>query len=249
MNAQWLVSWWNLIFLLPFGLALLYLGLYTVSGVTFGEADFDADHDFDADADGDFDGHDAEMAADHDTDAGADHDADADQDADSDHDGDEGGSGRFSALTWLGVGKVPLSILLMVLLFTWGATGFFVNAFLADRNGQAALFSVPAAGVVGLLFTRLISAAMARWVPLNETTARRRHALLGSVGQAVFSIDHKFGMASVRDDLGDLYQVPCRVDQEQEPIAKGSAVKLVAYNAKQGLFYVKSHDPKAAAVR
>jgi hypothetical protein len=246
MNAEWLISWWNLIFLLPFGLALLYLGLYTVSGVTFGEGDFDADHDFDADADadGDFEAHDAEAAADHDADASA----DADQDADTDHDSDDTGSGRFSALTWLGVGKVPLSILLMVLLFTWGATGFFVNVFLAERGGRAVLVSLPAAAVASLLLTRLISAAMARWVPLNETTARRRHALLGSVGQAVFAIDHKFGMASVRDDLGDLYQVPCRVGEEQEPVAKGSAVKLVAYNAKLGLFYVKSHDPKAAAV-
>ena len=32
MTLQWLLSWWNLIFVLPFGLALLYLGLYTVSG-------------------------------------------------------------------------------------------------------------------------------------------------------------------------------------------------------------------------
>ena len=72
MNAEWLLNWWNLIFLLPFGLALLYLGLYTISGVTFGDGDvdhdFDVDHDVDADADADHD-----ISADHDADAG--HDA------------------------------------------------------------------------------------------------------------------------------------------------------------------------------
>ena len=40
---QWLLSWWNLIFLIPFVFALLYLVLYTMSGITFGEADADGD--------------------------------------------------------------------------------------------------------------------------------------------------------------------------------------------------------------
>ena len=33
MSAEWLLHWWNLIFLLPFGLALLYLGLYTLMDI------------------------------------------------------------------------------------------------------------------------------------------------------------------------------------------------------------------------
>ena len=43
MTAQWILGWWNLIFMVPFALALMYLVLYTVSGITFGEADADAD--------------------------------------------------------------------------------------------------------------------------------------------------------------------------------------------------------------
>ena len=67
MSVQWLVNWWNLIFLLPFSLALLYLGLYTVSGITFGDADADGDLDVDSDFDADGD---------------IDHDVDADGDVD-----------------------------------------------------------------------------------------------------------------------------------------------------------------------
>src|SRR5687767_2703747 len=72
MNGQPLMAWWNLIFVLPFGLALLYLALYTLTGVTFGDADtaVDADGELDADADAD-------------ADAGADRDADADADGES----------------------------------------------------------------------------------------------------------------------------------------------------------------------
>src|SRR5882757_7838975 len=91
MSAQWLLNWWNLIFLLPFGLALLYLGLYTTSGITFGDADADVDMDADADMDADGDlGADAGGDIDHDLDADGDvdHDVDADHDVDGDADGD-----------------------------------------------------------------------------------------------------------------------------------------------------------------
>src|SRR5690348_1949992 len=121
MTLQWLVNWWNLIFVLPFGLALLYLGLYTVSGVTFGESDLDADHDFDAGADVDADvDADADADVDHDIDSDVDADADSDADADADHDADTDAehetqfSPALAVMSWLGVGKVPLSIVLMV---------------------------------------------------------------------------------------------------------------------------------------
>src|SRR3954447_21267987 len=83
MTLEMLIAWWNLIYILPFGLALLYLILYAASGLTFGEADADGAgeaHDF-AHADVD---HDA--AIDHDVDV--DHDVDLDGDADLDGDVD-----------------------------------------------------------------------------------------------------------------------------------------------------------------
>src|SRR5688500_2668567 len=105
MKAEWLMLWWNLIFIVPFGLALLYLGVYAMSGFTFGEAeaDFHADApDMDADA---------EIAVDADADAdGADLHADAGSHVPI----------HIAAMSWLGIGRVPLSLVLMVLLMTWG---------------------------------------------------------------------------------------------------------------------------------
>ena len=34
MSAEFLLAWWNLVFIVPFLLALLYLAVYTVSGLT-----------------------------------------------------------------------------------------------------------------------------------------------------------------------------------------------------------------------
>lgn len=239
MNAQWLLNWWNLIFLLPFGLALMYLGLYTVSGITFGDGDID--HDLDADSDFDADA-DADADADHDLDS--DHGADGDSDSDHDSDGDQDaahGSGALAALTWLGLGKVPLSLLLMVMMLTWGVVGFVTNAAMQNRGPSAAFISIPLAAIVSMLATRGVATTIARLMPLNETTARRRHALLGLTGEAIFSIDERFGMVAVRDDMGDLYQVACRVQAGDEVIPKGAHVQLVAYNAKQGIFHVTRH--------
>jgi len=144
-------------------------------------------------------------------------------------------------LQWLGVGRVPLSILLMVLLMAWGWTGVIVNVLMEKRVSEPShtlMFSLPLALLVSVMLTRAVSSAIARWMPLCATSARRRHELLGSVGEAVYAINGRFGMASVRDEGGDLHQIPCRVGADQMPIGKGEKVKLVAYSAKQGIFTV-----------
>jgi hypothetical protein len=247
MNAQWLLSWWNLIFIVPFGLALVYLGVYTLSGWTFGDADADADADVDHDVDVDVD-HDVDVDADadvdHDIEADADADADTDHDADTEHDTDAsgGGSPLWAALSFLGVGKVPVSIVLMILLLSWGVIGFGANQLMREKATaawQLPVVSVPIAAIASLLITSTTSRAINRFMPLNVTSAKRRHELLGSTGEVILPIDAKFGLASVRDsDSGDLYQVPCRLENSGNTIPKGARVKLVAYDARESLFYV-----------
>ena len=258
MNPQALLAWWNLIFVVPFGLALVYLALYTLGGVTFGEADADGDFDHDVDAHVDVDADaDADVNADGDLHADADThiDADADHDVDHDVEGDGATGGHTSlhaaALAFLGVGRVPLSVLLMVLLMTWGATGFVVNQIAAMRLGGGAgvaMVSIPIAALAALALTRMLVRAIDRWLPLNETTARRRHELLGRAGEAIFPIGAQFGLAAVRDDRGELYQVPCRLDPETDaPLPKGSRVRLVAYSAKNKSFFVTASEPGGGA--
>jgi hypothetical protein len=253
MTIQWLFGWWNLIFIVPFGLAMMYLGIYTLSGWTFGDADADGDidHDVDTDVDTDVDA-DADVDAhlDADTDVDADADADTDADADADHDADhdteaEGAGGAaqpslaLQALSWVGIGKVPASIVLMVLAMSWGFIGFVTNqAMNRDGSARVVLFSLPLAFAGSLLMSSILSRIFARILPKNETYAKRRHELLGSVGEALYDIDRKFGMANVRDERGTLFQVGCRSERTDRAIPKGSHVKLVGYNAKEQLFYV-----------
>jgi hypothetical protein len=258
LSIQWLLGWWNLLFIVPFALALMYLGIYTLSGLTFG--DVEVDHDIDTDVDADVDAHidvdhDIDTDVDHDVDADADHDVESDHDADSDsdHEANEastGGSNQSAAmlaLSWLGVGKIPASIVLMVLAMSWGAIGFIANQALRGPVGQAlhkeepaavALGSIPLAGLGALLITSFLSRTAARALPKLETYAQRKHQLLGNVGEAIYDIDRKFGMANVRDDRGNLFQIACRLDREGPAVPKGSRVKLTGYNAGDQVFYV-----------
>lgn len=257
MTLQYILAWWNLIFVVPFALALLYLGLYTLTGITFGDADAHIDGDFDADADADADtaaeGHlqlDADAHAESDCSGDGGHAepqahaevcANADTEAHVHPDAPAGHGPMMTMLQWLGVGRVPVSIVAMVLLLTWGWFGFITNMLMQNRIGPGltlAAVSMTVAALGSILVTKAVIGLVARWLPTCETTARRRHELLGSVGEAIFAIDESFGMTSIRDTQGDLYQVPCRVGTGEPAVPRGQRVKLVAYNAKHGIFQV-----------
>lgn len=259
MTLQWILGWWNLIFVAPFAVALVYLFACVVGGVGMGDgdadvhadvhadADVDADADLDADADVDADLH-AEAETDLHTDADG-HDADADTDADGDSDGDADSHetsntpAHLVALAWLGVGRVPLSLIALVLLLTWGVTGFLTNAILRPRiELDAARISIPVALLASVLITRSMAMAIARLVPLNQNLALRQGDHVGATGQALYGIDERFGLVAVRDERGDLKQLPCRVAAGVEPIPRGATVKLVAYRADERFFFVRRTD-------
>jgi len=262
MTVQWLFGWWNLLFIVPFLLALLCLAVFTVGGLSFGEgdadvspdADADADLHADVDADVDADGEVAPAGATGhlDTDVSADaHGAGADAAHPHDSDGSArpaAGWSMLSLLAWLGVGRVPVSIVVLVLLLTWGVAGFIANVLTGPGGDWRAIYvSLPVALVASLAMTRIVARAMGRWVPLNETYATRRHDLLGTAGEAIFTIDQSFGMAAVRDAHGDLFQVACRLsDPAAPPVAKGAKVVLVAYH-KEGWYAVATQAATAAA--
>jgi len=261
MKTEWLFAWYNLIFIVPFVVALLYVGIYALTGLTFGEADVHAEADVDVDADAhiELDGH-VEAPAHVESEAHFDADADADMDADADahveteahmeshgHEGSVApGSVLAGFLSLLGVGRVPLSLILMVLLLSWGMVGVIANMVLSEKYQDEkiiAAISIPVAFVGSLLCCRLLTAAMVRWFPTHESYIQRRHELLGSVGEVILPVDANFGMAAVRDEYHDLFHVACRINANQQALEKGTKVKLVAYNGKQKVFYVAQYDP------
>lgn len=207
MTWDWLLAWWNLIYVVPFGLGLSYMGLYVATGLSFGDGEADVDGDGDLD--------------------------------DGDH------KIHFGGDTWLellGIGRVPLSVVVMTLLMSWGFIGIVINRLLFEMlpGLLLPLVSIPLAGIGSATITGVLARIVARIMPLDESSAWRKHELVGTIGEALYTIDSRFGKAAVHDPQGYRFQVPCRVGEGTPPIPKGQRVLLVEFD--QDTYIVRPYE-------
>jgi len=251
MTLDWLLAWWNVIYVIPFFLALMYLGLYALTGVTLGDTNAaiepDGEVEYDAAIDQDA-GVDHDIAVDHDVSidphAGMDaHHVAPDSEASAGHDlhPDAPATGVAAAmLFWIGVGRIPITLVLMVLGLTWGAIGFAINNVarpLVPYDWIVALVSLPLALVGSTLATRTLSRLMARYLPGVQSSARPKLDLIGATGEVVLPVDASFGMISVRAPH-QLHQLSCRLKRGTGPLPKGSRVLIVDFDPDLNLFGV-----------
>ncbi len=221
--------------------------------------DVHLDHDADLDQGADFDqgaglDHGAHLDHDADVDHGAhlDHDADLDHAADgghaAEHESGAGAPGSFSLLAFLGAGKAPLLVVLLILFESVALLGWLLNGLLAGVTGGAypgpALFAVlPGALVIG----SLVTARMARWVghalPPISTTASRAQSLVGAHGTVISPlVDEQYGMVHLRDAGSTLITI-FAVVQGEAAIKRGSEVILLAYDPVQRRYIVTLAQP------
>lgn len=176
--------------------------------------------------DGGGDGHDAGG------DAGDAGDADA---ADHDHHGV-----GDDLLSLLGVGKVPLSVLLSSAAILFGASGLIANLWLVRSLPDPWVFawiSLAIAAVTATTGTALVARVVARLLRGNEGYQVTKSDLLGRIGTLVLAADASSGFLQVRDDEGNLHQVRCRVESGSLP--KGTEVLLV--DVESDLFLVEKN--------
>ncbi len=228
-----LLQWYNLVYVLAFFFALLYAVLNAVGLASHGGADLGLDHDVDAHVDLD---HDVDVHADvdHDVEVGVDHHVpDFHADAAGHVEAPPGEPSVLEeALSFFGIGKVPLSVVLMTFLITFAVVGWAVNALLRPVLVTPAAFfpiSCGAAIVLGLGGTKLLAATLGRWLKPIESAALRRGELVGRIATTSLPTDSAFGTALARDDYGTLHKVTCRVAQGAAAVPKGQTVLLVRY--------------------
>ncbi|HUT34183.1 MAG TPA: hypothetical protein VNE39_11930 [Planctomycetota bacterium] len=256
---------WNLVYVLAFFFALLYAVLNAIGLASHG-ADVDADADVDHDL--------GDLGVDHDIDVHADVDHDIDVHADVDHDVEVGVDHHVpdfhvdhdvhaeaphaepsvleEALSFFGIGKVPLSVILMTFLITFAVVGWAVNAALAPVLLTPVAFfpiSLAAAITCGLGGTKLLAGTLGRYLKPVDSAALRRGVLVGRIATAKLPVSATFGMALVRDDYGTLHKVTCRVREGAATIPKGQTILLVRYvpvkqpgRRASGYFIVEPYD-------
>lgn len=226
---SFLSTWYNLPFTILLAICAL-LAVLQLIGLG-GEADsHDVDHDVDVDGDVDLD-HD--LAVEHDADL--DHDADVDHgvEHDADHDA-ESVPTTLSVLAFIGLGKAPLLVVLLIFFGAIGILGWVLNSLvqgaLGSYPGVAFIVVLPLSVIVGGLLSSRTARLIGRALPPVSTTAMRAQALVGRRGVVVSPfIDEKYGLVRLRDVGGTLLSV-FAIIQSGEPIKRGSEVVLVAYD-------------------
>jgi len=221
MELSELLQWWNLIFELPFVGAVVYILALGFSGV---------DHGVDGHGD----------AATH-----LEHDADHAPDADHDAAGHDNPVSLGRALEFLGIGKVPLSIVAPTFWIIWSFAGFASNTILItliEAQRAYVLVSIAIAAIVGVAITGNIATAFARFIPRTQTYGVETEDLVGSLGVAGYpGITHRFGEAHVYDANKNQHIVACRMRQEDASIKTGDTLLLIEYDRKNRVFLVEPY--------
>ncbi|MBN1514292.1 MAG: DUF1449 family protein [Phycisphaerae bacterium] len=233
-----LVSGTNLPFLAALFLAVLFTVL-SVLGLGGSDGDADADAGLDADHDVDVD-HDIDV--DHDVDV--DHDIDHDAEVNADQGPHVEGAPDISlsaVLYFFGIGKVPLSILMLSFFYAFGGIGWLLNLWLTRGSAGAESWlaaSLPGGFVAGLTSMRLVSSLLARIMPTRNVSGTAPQQLVGLRGVAGLPVTETGGRAQITDRAGTRHVIRCRVKPGTRPVPNGKNVIVVKYVAKDRLYYV-----------
>lgn len=137
-----------------------------------------------------------------------------------------------SWLGWLHVGRVPLLVLLVLLLTAFAFIGLACGGVVHGLLGfyPPPLLSVPIAFFGALPVVRVSAAAIARFVPGDETSAVPLSTLVGRIAVVVNgTARHGYpAQARTRNDAGQTFYVYVEPDSQGSEFVSGDAVLLVS---------------------
>jgi len=161
--------------------------------------------------------------------------------------GGNNGSAALNVLQFLGVGQVPITMVLLVLLGGFGIIGWMLNAVVLGITPQYPGIALVFVALVGLAFaawfTSRTARALGRAVPAFASTATTLARLVGRRGHVTSpEVDEKYGQVKVRDLGGTSIVVFAIVDAGKPHIPRDTEVILVEYDAARKVFVVVPSD-------
>jgi hypothetical protein len=134
-------------------------------------------------------------------------------------------------LGWLGVGRLPLLMLLIVFLALFGILGLMLQQAMHDWAGAPLnpWIAIPAVGVASLPLTGLAARGLARILPRDFTTAVELEVLVGTGAQIVTGRATQGSPARARaeDPHGQAHYVMVEPDTAGQAFEEGERVLLV----------------------
>ncbi|NEQ43333.1 MAG: YqiJ family protein [Leptolyngbya sp. SIOISBB] len=217
----------NLPYWIFLGAGIVLFLIVIVSGG--GDDDLDLDADVDADLD-----------IDPDLEVDIDLDSDTTFNLDADFEGGGEGLSPLQVLTWFGVGRTPLILLLAMDLTLWGLMGWVLNVALAEVLGSPPM-GVGAMGVfcgslafalwVGSLLSRPIGKILAAFG--EETSGDRLVGCLGTVTSAFVPLESagKIGQVDVKDAAANFVTVSAKLpDWATITLRRGAKVMVIDHS-------------------
>lgn len=229
-----LFAWYNLIFYIPI-LGGILMAVGSAMGLGGGDAGDDMDHDVAHDVADDV-GHD--LAGDHHV--GGDHDTDGGKIIHAWDDAHHQPGFVFGVFSILGVGRAPLTVILMLAGLTFGGTGVILNGILAPILVSPWVYvwvSIAGATASMVTLTGMSARAIARLIPTSETYLVKRQDLVGRTGKLVLDATPDSGVLQAYDRERNLHQVTCRTREGRIP--SGCEVLVVDYLAEESTYIVE----------
>lgn len=166
-----------------------------------------------------------------------------DADGDVDVDGDFDGSVFHTGIIWLGIGKVPISVLLELLLISFGAVGLLIIAIGTDLTGHpeyAFPVAIFGAAFCAPLITKAGGSLFASIVPPDSTTSKKPSDFVGEVGVTASTVSHSIGQ--VRLDAADgrpsTVLTARLLAGDPGPLPRGVSVLIVSHISEKNLYIV-----------
>ncbi len=141
-------------------------------------------------------------------------------------------------LGWLRIGEVPLLMLLVIFLLSFGLLGLLLQALLHNLTGMLApgWLAVPVVLALSLPLVRLGGGVLQAIMPRDETTAVTEDSLLGRIAVITLGTARAGypAEARVRDQHGYSHYVQLEPDNTLDEFVRGTEVLLLS---RQGAVY------------
>jgi hypothetical protein len=144
-------------------------------------------------------------------------------------------------LAVLGVGRLPLTLRLMVLSLAFGGAGLVLSPLVSQLVSSANVAGAIEAGLAlasAAVVDRRAARLVARRMPLLESETVSRAELVGATGHVVLTVSSSGGLAHVLDRRGNLHQVACRVAAGEASVPAGAEILLVEHDDARNLYFV-----------
>jgi hypothetical protein len=231
-----LTAWANAPFAIAAGIAGLF-ALLQVSGVLGLVAG--GEHEGDHETGGDVE-HDVDAEVEHEVEHDADHEG-------GDHGAEERGL-AVAALTPLGFGKIPFSMIWQTFCLVFAATGFALNLrYLGQPGGlpvHTLAWTLPGGIALGYAGVALFARIMGPVLSSKEQEATSRAQLVGQMGVVISTkVDETFGEVRIRDKTGHDIRVVCKLVKGARKIPQEKqTIVVVDYEEERGELLVEALD-------